>query len=69
MEYEALAGVNVILVAADAVVANDDDTAFVAQLLVPSNCPMNDPLKLPVLICAELDTIPLGTLLNPVYDT
>jgi hypothetical protein len=69
---EAVDGINVMLVAADAVVVNEDDTAILllcAQLLVPMNSPVNDPLKLPVLICVELDTMPLGTLLNPVYDT
>jgi hypothetical protein len=41
---EAVAGVNVMLVAADAVVAKDDDIAFVAQLLVPNNEPVNPPV-------------------------
>lgn len=37
--------------------ANDAD---VATLLVPVRFPTNDPLKDPVLICAEDDTTPLG---------
>ncbi len=47
---DAVLGVNVILVAALAVIA------FAAQLLVPTKFPVNDPLKLPVLICVDDDT-------------
>ena len=55
IENEAVVGVNVILVAADAVVANEELIALVAQLLVPITVPVNDPLNEPVLICVELD--------------
>lgn len=61
MANEAVDGVNVIDVAAEAVVANEADTTLLAQLLVPKNVPVNDPLKLPVLICTELDTVPSGS--------
>ncbi len=61
---DAVAGVNVILDAALAVVANDDETALFAQLDVPVNVPVNEPLKLPVLICNELDTTPLGSMVG-----
>jgi len=47
---DAVAGVNVMLVAALAVVANDELTALLAQLPVPTNVPIKEPLKLPVLI-------------------
>jgi hypothetical protein len=50
-------GVNVIDVAADAVVANDALTAVLAS-------PINDPVKLPVLIWVELLTIPLGNIVG-----
>jgi hypothetical protein len=40
---DAVAGTNVILVAALAVVANELDIALVAQLLVPSNEPVIPP--------------------------
>jgi hypothetical protein len=43
--------VNVMDVAAEAVVANDEEIALLAQLLVPINVPVNDPLNDPVLIC------------------
>ena len=55
-------GVNVIDVAADAVVAKDALIAVLAS-------PINDPVKLPVLICKELLTVPAGINLNPVNDT
>ena len=64
---EAVAGTNVMLAAADAVIANELDTAFCAQLLVPSNVPVNDPVNEPVLICAELDTVPEGNTVG-AYD-
>jgi hypothetical protein len=51
---------NVMDVAAEAVVANDEEIALLAQLLVPINVPVNDPLNEPVLICWELDTVPTG---------
>ena len=47
---DAVGGVNVIDVAAEAVVAKEDDIALLAQLLVPINTPVNDPLNEPVLI-------------------
>jgi hypothetical protein len=47
---DAVVGMNVMDVAADAVVANELDTALFAQLLVPVNTPANDPLNDPVLI-------------------
>jgi hypothetical protein len=51
---DAVAGVNVIDVAADAVVAKEEETALLAQLLVPNNdplwIPINDPVNDPVLI-------------------
>jgi hypothetical protein len=50
-------GVNVIDVAADAVVANDAEIAVLAS-------PINDPVKLPVLICKELLTIPVGNMVG-----
>ena len=59
---DAVGGVNVIDVAAEAVVANDDDIALFAQLEVPNNAPVNEPVNEPVLICEELDTNPLGLL-------
>lgn len=37
-------------------VANDDDIALLAQLLVPVNTPTKDPVNDPVLTWAELDT-------------
>jgi hypothetical protein len=58
---EADVGVNVIDVAAEAVVANELDIALLAQLLVPMKFPVNDPLNDPVLICVELDTVPVGS--------
>jgi hypothetical protein len=57
---EAVVGIKVIDVAAEAVVANELDTAFCAQLLVPINSPANDPVNEPVLIWVELDTNPFG---------
>ncbi len=50
-------GVNVIDVAADAVVANDAEIAVLAS-------PINDPVKDPVLICKELLTIPAGNMVG-----
>jgi hypothetical protein len=50
-------GVNVIDVAADAVVAKDAEIAVLAS-------PINDPVKLPVLICKELLTIPAGNIVG-----
>jgi hypothetical protein len=50
-------GVNVIDVAADAVVANDAEIAVLAS-------PINDPVKDPVLICKELLTIPAGNMVK-----
>jgi hypothetical protein len=50
-------GVNVIDVAADAVVANDAEMAVLAS-------PINDPVKLPVLIWVELLTIPAGNIVG-----
>jgi hypothetical protein len=52
-------GANEELIANEAVVARDDDTA---QLLVPTRVPVNEPLKLPVLICVDEDTNPVGLL-------
>jgi hypothetical protein len=49
-------GTNVILVAADDVIAND------ALVIVPVNDPVNDPLNDPVFICVELLTNPFGLL-------
>lgn len=60
VEKDAVVGVNVILVAALAVVANDADVTLLAQLLVPIKVPVNEPEKLPVFICVELLTIPEG---------
>jgi hypothetical protein len=57
------------VLATEAVVANELETALVAQLLVPNNdpltIPINDPVKEPVLIWVELLTNPTGT---PVSD-
>jgi hypothetical protein len=50
-------GINVIDVAADAVVANDAEMAVLAS-------PINDPVKLPVLIWVELLTIPAGNIVG-----
>lgn len=61
---DADAGVNVMDVAAEAVVANELDITLLAQLLVPIKFPVNDPLNDPVLICVELDTNPAGLLAN-----
>lgn len=61
---EAVAGTKVMLVAALAVVANEELTELDAQLEVPSNVPVNEPVKLPVLICTELDTTPLGNMVG-----
>ncbi len=61
---EADVGVNVIDVAADAVVANEELTELLAQLLVPIKFPVNEPLKLPVFICKELETVPDGSLIG-----
>jgi hypothetical protein len=51
---DAVGGVKVIEVAADAVVANEDDITLLAQLLVPNVdplwVPINDPVNEPVLI-------------------
>jgi hypothetical protein len=62
----------VIDVAADAVVANELEIALLAQLLVPNNDPLwiptNEPVKEPVLICAELDTVPVGNPDGSIYD-
>ena len=65
---EAVDGVNVIDVAADAVVAKDAEVALFAQLAVPNveplRTPRNDPVKEPVkgrvseLNCSELETVP-----------
>ena len=52
-----VSGVNVIDVAADAVVANDAEIAVLAS-------PINDPVKLPVLICTELLTTPDGSMVG-----
>jgi hypothetical protein len=56
--------VAVAFAAYDAVVANELDTALLAQLAVPNveplRVPINDPVNEPVLICAELDTVPVG---------
>ena len=54
---DAVNGVNVIDVAADAVVANDALVAVLAS-------PINDPVKLPVLICKELLTTPDGSMVG-----
>jgi hypothetical protein len=53
-------GINVIDVAADAVVLNELLIALLAKLPVPSKVPVNEPEKLPVFICNELLTIPDG---------
>ena len=45
----------------DADVANEEEIALLAQLEVPINVPVNDPLKDPVLIWSELLTVPTGT--------
>ncbi len=57
VENDDVNGVNVIDVAADAVSANDALTAVLAS-------PINDPVKLPVLIWVELLTIPLGNIVG-----
>ena len=54
---DAVNGVNVIDVAADAVEANDAEVAVLAS-------PINDPVKLPVLICTELLTTPDGSMVG-----
>jgi hypothetical protein len=63
---------NVMDVAADAVVANELEIALLAQLAVPNVeplcVPINDPVNEPVLICAELDTVPVGNPLGITYD-
>ena len=71
-----VSGVNVIDVAADAVVANDDVSgvnvidvaadAVVAKdaLIAVLASPINDPVKLPVLICTELLTTPDGSMVG-----
>ena len=65
---EAVDGVNVMDVAADAVVAKDAEVTLLAQLAVPNveplRTPRNDPVKEPVngrvseLNCSELETVP-----------
>ena len=57
---DAVAGVNVIDVAALAVVANELDIALVAQLLVPNSDPVNEPVNDPVLNCVDEETVPAG---------
>lgn len=63
IENEAVLGTNVIEVAALAVVANEADITLLAQLAVPSNEPMCDPVKEPVngsvntLNCVDEDII------------
>ena len=57
VENDDVNGVNVIDVAADAVSANDALTAVLAS-------PINDPVKLPVLIWVELLTIPAGNIVG-----
>jgi hypothetical protein len=57
---DAVDGTNVIEVAAEDVVANEALIELFDQLLVPIKFPVNDPLKLPVLICSELETVPAG---------
>jgi hypothetical protein len=52
---------NVILVAALAVVANEELIELLDQLLVPLKVPLKEPEKLPVFICVELDTVPAGS--------
>ena len=47
---DAVVGVKVILVAADAVVANDALTTFCAHEAVPNNEPVNDPVNEPVFV-------------------
>ena len=58
---DAEAGMNVIDVAADAVIAT---LLLPAQLEVPNNepvyTPINDPVNDPVFICKELDIVPTG---------
>ncbi len=61
MANDAVAGTKVILVAALAVVANEELTELDAQLEVPVNTPTNEPVNDPVLICTELLTNPLGS--------
>lgn len=46
--------------------AYEADVALFAQLLVPINAPVKEPLNEPVLICSELDTTPTG---NPLGNT
>ena len=60
--YEEETGVNVMLVAADAVVAKDDDIAFVAQLLVPNN----DPVMLPDTLSEPVITNPFSNRADPL---
>ena len=65
---DAVGGVNVMEVAADAVVAKDAEVTLFAQLAVPNVEPLctprNDPVKEPVkgrvseLNCSELETVP-----------
>lgn len=57
---DAVAGINVMEVAAEDVVANELDIELFAQLEVPINAPVNEPLNEPVLICVDDDTTPLG---------
>jgi hypothetical protein len=61
---DAVVGVNVILVAALAVVANEALIVLLAQLEVPLKVPVNEPEKLPVFICNELDTVPTGNIVG-----
>ena len=42
--------------------------ALFAQLLVPTKFPVNEPLNEPVLICVELETVPLGNPDGSTYD-
>ncbi len=53
--------------AVTAVVARDAVNELVDRLLVPVKVPVNDPEKLPVLICNELLTVPLGSIVG-AYD-
>lgn len=77
--YDAVGGVNVILVAADALIeldAKETDTGVVTleaklalnAIVAYEADPINDPLNDPELICIELDTIPEG-LFNNVFQS
>jgi hypothetical protein len=54
---------NEAVVTVDAVTANEEEITLFAQLEVPISVPVNEPLNEPVLICWELETVPVG---NPV---